>query len=54
MLEPYIYDTSSVHERQYQPGPPPTPEQQRQSMQRHVDSLHRQINGYGSNPSTRR
>ncbi|ROV97370.1 hypothetical protein VMCG_06849 [Cytospora schulzeri] len=54
MLQPYIYDTSSVQERQFQPGPAPSPAQQRQNVQRSLNNFDRQFNGYGANPSSRR
>lgn len=54
MLQPYLYDTSSVQERQYQPGSAPTPEQQRQAAQRHLNNFDRQFYGHGTNPSPRR
>lgn len=54
MLEPYIYDTRSVQERQYQPGPAPTPEQQRQNMQRRLNNFDQKFYGNGTNPPTRR
>lgn len=54
MLEAYIYDTSGVQEKQFQPDPPPTPEQQSQKMQRRINNFNQQFYGAGSNPTPRR
>ncbi|KUI53417.1 hypothetical protein VP1G_10525 [Cytospora mali] len=54
MMERYMYDTSSYQDRLFQPGPAPTPEQQRRDTQRYLDSLGRQIGGNGTNPPPRK
>ncbi|KUI67232.1 hypothetical protein VM1G_11476 [Cytospora mali] len=54
MMERYMYDTSSYQDRLFQPGPAPTPEQQRRDTQRYLESLGRQIGGNGTNPQSRK
>lgn len=50
MLSPYIYDTSSFSDRQYQ-GPPMTVDQQRQAMGNHLDSFDQQFGAQASQAS---
>lgn len=53
MLERFIYDTSSVQDRQFQ-GPATTLEQQRRNMQRKLDNFDRQLGSQGTKKPSQR